>query len=142
MKWSVIKLGYKSEVRMILTKESLKVFKEYLTRNASKINVTDLIKSADLNKEIRNIHYLVWNNLKSNETEILRESQYKFLYDSLTFRLGIIGEMGDDIQIEEFTNSKDEKYNIPHLIIQSQFDEKIIRRQIKEYSKIEEIELD
>lgn len=120
-------MGYRSDVRLIVTEEGYNTIKEIIKEND---NYRNLIEEANLIEKIGKVYLFSWEEVGINFTEniigitnILEESDK-------TFRVGILGESLDDFQEFNYTSSK-EKNEIPYISIIRKFDDDYIKDELQ-----------
>lgn len=134
-------MGYRSDVRMIVTKEGYKELNNYIQ---DKVNADDfyfdLMKTIDIKQKCNDIYYLGWKDLKSCDTELLENIKDIFYKKQISFRICILGENLEDVSVFDNTEKKDVKKDIPYIYIKREFDELDIQRQLRDYSQENEME--
>lgn len=138
-------MGYKSDLRVITTKEGFKVLNDFVTKKNDKLGF-NIIEKLNINKEFKNLVYIGWNRLNGTATDIIEESLYELEDNDISFRYCCIGENLDDIQEKQYTSEKDENLHIPSISYIRDFDEEYMEQQFKGYinnlNKIESKEME
>src|SRR5574344_1112758 len=134
-------MGYRSDIRMIVTKEGYKELDNYIKNKVKEDNTYyDLMQYTDIKQKCNDIYYLGWNDLKFKDSELLRDTEYIFCEKGLTFRMCILGENIEDVSVLEHTAEKDLKKDIPYIYIKREFDELDVQRQLRDYTEENEME--
>lgn len=134
-------MGYRSDIRMIVTKEGYKELNNYIQDKVKEDDsYYDLMQNTDIKQKCNDIYYLGWTDLKFKDSELLRCAESMFYEKNLTFRMCILGENIEDVSVLEYTEQKDLKKDIPYIYIKREFDELDIQRQLRDYAEENEME--
>lgn len=138
-------MGYRSDVRIITSKEGFEKLKEFVAEYLKEHNEDyNLLEECDIKKEGKNQCYLGWDSIKwyedsfddvdaiMNGLRSLSENEYSFRYMR-------IGENYDDIEEECFDGEKDNGFDVEYPNMIREFDDEYVVSLISE-NKSQELE--
>lgn len=131
-------MGYRSDVRIITSKEGFEKLKEFVENYLQEHHSKDynLLKECDIKEEGKEQCYFGWNWIKwyeGNYTEIdvimeglnyLGENEYSYRYMR-------IGENYDDYEEQDYDGEKDNKISLEYPNMTREFNDEYILEQIK-----------
>ena len=130
-------MGYRSDVRIIVSKKGYEKFKEYfmeyfnekIKSEEDKINAYNLLEHIDIKSENEDYVYFGWNYVKwydgiYMEVDAVMNSLYKLAENDYSYRYARIGEQYDDIEEQNFDSEKEGYLEYPYII--REFDDNII----------------
>lgn len=112
-------MGYRSEVRIITTKEGyekLKLYvKEYIENKVKPEERYNLLENCDIEEKDDKMCYLGWNYIKwydncFPEVDAIEDGLNKLEEDDISYRFARIGEDYDDIEEKNYDSSKENDF--------------------------------
>lgn len=124
-------MGYRSDVRIVVTKEGYKKLEEFVENYLKGIEIAkqyNLLNHKDIEKVTEEYHYLGWNYIKWYEGDyedvnsIVKGLDY-LAENDFSFRFARIGEQYDDIEERNFDSEKEGYLEYPSIL--REFDDDI-----------------
>lgn len=125
-------MGYKSDVRLVIKKETLKVFGELINKTNDK-NFIEMMRIAKIKKTIGNVMYIGWNNLGANKVNLIENAVFEMREQGKSHRLIIIGENVEDISELYYDESKEDMM-LPYPCLIRMVDDEDMENQLEEYA--------
>lgn len=131
-------MGYRSDVRIIVSKNGFEKLKEFVKDYLKdKVNVDNLLEECDIKQEGKEQCYLGWNSVKwyeydyddvdaiMNGLNYLGENEYSYRYSR-------IGENYEDIEEQFYDGEKDKDICLEYIGIVREFDDDYVLGLIKD----------
>jgi len=129
-------MGYRTEVRLITTKQGYSELKQYINENSENNHgLEDLLEDLDMKKKVKDLVVLGWDSLRGDGVEALNEITLDLYDKDISFRYFCLGENIQDIEESSHTSEKDRNKFIPYICITREFDDKYLTQELKQYAK-------
>ncbi len=126
-------MGYRSDLRVITTKEGLKQINDFLKDKIEEIGFNPM-DNLFIDKEVKDVAYLGWKRLNVKGTDFIELALYELEEKDISYRYCCIGESLEDITEMEYISDKDEKSHLPYISYIRDFDEKDMEQQLNKYA--------
>lgn len=130
-------MGYRSDVRIALSKKGYNELNKYLNKNLNK-DTYNLLEQADIKTIGKDVAYLGWNSIKwydgylgSNEVNTIMDGLREINDKGYSYKYSRIGENYDDIEEESHDGQLDEDKDIPYPAIERYYDDEYVMNDIE-----------
>ena len=140
-------MDYKADVRIITTLKGFREIKNFADELTYNLNIlTNTLKNPNIVEKHKDIVKLGWKDMYEDDIDCLKDCLINLADKDITYRAVYLGENYEDIDIDNYTSSKDIKKFIPQPSIIREFDDAEDERQLNIYEQenqnIEEMESD
>lgn len=138
-------MGYRSDVRIITSKEGFEKLKEFVKNYLKEHNEEyNLLEECDIKKQGKEQYYFGWNYLKWYDGYVDVDSimqGLKYLEENeYSYRYMRIGESYEDIEEQSYDGDKDKNIYLEYLSMTREFDDEYVQDLIKTNEKTTELE--
>jgi len=124
-------MGYRSDLRVITTKEGLRHIKDFLNNKIEEIGF-NLMDYLVVDKEVKDIAYIGWKRLNVKETDTIELALYELEEKDISYGYCCIGESLEDITEMNYI-SDNKKDDLPNISYIRDFDENDMEQQLNKY---------
>lgn len=141
-----VKMGYRSDVRIMTSKKGFKLLNKYVKDRISKCenkDIYNLLEDIEFNHENDNAKYFGWNNVKwyYDDVDFIMEGLQELKKKDYSFRFARIGENYDDYEEDYYDSTKEEEQDLLYPCITRYFLDDMIEQEMDRYKNIEDKEL-
>lgn len=122
------------DIRLITTIQGFTIIKQEC-ENTKDNNFSNIITDAKINKKVADLVYLGWDKVGIERGQFIKDLMFELEDQDITYKIAIMEEIFEAIDIYEYVSPKDENKNIPTPYIERVFNEKEIAEELESYSK-------
>lgn len=125
---------YRSDVRLLTFDKGIELLKQEFEKSKNEYYI-NVLKNISINNSTEDIIYLGWERLNNDCIRFLKDALFKLEEEKVTYKIAIMGQDFEDVNIYEYVAPEDENKNIPLLDINRTFNENEIENFLKNYEK-------
>lgn len=140
MKWSVINIGYRTDIRMVIPIEALPTMIDLASEYENEYGF-NIVQLMDKHQPLKNkCSYICWDNASLKERDVIDDLCNDFGDKNIIYRISKIGENYEDIENFNSTYTQEDEERLPYIEITRGFDDKCFMRENK-IENSEELEM-